>query len=979
MSADVSPLSVVSAIMEPMAIERTSTTRLFGRESELRQLLGAVGLVDDEQAAAVLLGGDAGIGKTRLLRELAVQAHDAGHRVVVGHCLDLGDSAMPYQPFAEAFASVADSERTELADRFPALTPLLPWPDAEGSAGVDRSELFASVVAGLDLLASTQPLLVVIEDAHWADASTRHLIRYVLAYLFTHPVHVVVSYRADDLHRRHPLRQAIAEWIRLPSVRRVELTPLDDSDVLALVRARGIGDLVGDGLSAVVQRAAGNAFYAEELLDAGLDDSRAALPETLADLLLIRIDRLDDDARQVVRAASCSGGRVSDRVLAKVVGLPSPAFDAAIRSAIDHKIMSQVDGDSYGFRHALLAEAVHDDLLPGERRRINHAYLDVLLADGSRGTAAEIAMHAEAAGHLERAFVAHVEAGEAAVRLSGYDEAAHHYEQALTLVDSAPDDTDVVGVVTSAADAWMTSGHALRAMALLEEYLDALPATAPVGDRVRLLIAAGAMAYLLERDAEADRMSDEALRMLGGDRTVLRARAEALRTSVLTDAGHHEDALELGEHALAMAEELGAPDVVAEITVTLARLLSRTGGGDLDKSRQRYEELIARSRGDGNVLSELRGLHNLAFVLLNAGELDDAEVTFRAAMQRAGATGRTWAPFGFDGRAFGSVICYIRGRWDEALSLQTVGADAPKLAAAILAACALTVHAGRGDIEALEAEQRIRAMWERDIALCVHSGAALIDLYGDGGDLAAARAAHRDVVDTLVSTWNGRHFPAHLRLSGLVVGQMASAAHRLVRAEQLELVEESERLETLAAAVVEANPTMGPEGHAWRLRLAAEVARLRWVVGVDSLVEAELERAWRDTMVAFREFGQPFEMARSASRLAAVLQASGQGDEARTLLGSARDIARDLGARPLLAEISTLTGPATRSDVDLTPREREVLQQVALGRSNGEIGARLFISTKTVSVHVSNILAKLGASGRTEAAAIARRKGLLDD
>ena len=260
-------MSAPSAMMETMATDRIPSTPLVGRARELDLLLGYAGVTDPESRDVVLLGGDAGIGKTRLLRELGIRARQAGHRVLAGHCLDLGDSALPYQPFAEAFSSLTDGERDHVAERFPALGPLLPWATPAPGPGVERAELFASVVAGLDSLAVDQPVLLVIEDAHWADASTRHLIRYVLAQGFHGPVHVVISYRADDLHRKHPLRQAISEWVRLAGVRRIELEPLDDSDVADLVRVRSTGELPPDELHAVVQRAAGNAFFVEELLD----------------------------------------------------------------------------------------------------------------------------------------------------------------------------------------------------------------------------------------------------------------------------------------------------------------------------------------------------------------------------------------------------------------------------------------------------------------------------------------------------------------------------------------------------------------------------------------------------------------------------------------------------------------------------------------------------------------------------------------
>uniref|UniRef100_UPI002FCB7693 helix-turn-helix transcriptional regulator n=1 Tax=Aeromicrobium sp. TaxID=1871063 RepID=UPI002FCB7693 len=553
-----------------------------------------------------------------------------------------------------------------------------------------------------------------------------------------------------------------------------------------------------------------------------------------------------------------------------------------------------------------------------------------------------------------------------------------HYENALEIVDAAPEGTDVVGLVVAAADAVLTAGHLYRSLALLRDHLGQLRADAPTEDRVRLLLAIGNTAFYAGLDPEAQATSVEALTLVGDERTVLRAEAEALGSRIASDLRNDDEAMERGEFAAALAEELGAAHVIADVTTTLTRLVARTGGANLDKARQRYNDLVATSRADGNIVGELRGLHNLAFVLYNAGELDDAEQAFRAAMSRAVKTGRPWAPYGFDGRVFAAIICYVRGRWDDAVELWKAGPDAPMLAEAILAGGALQVAAGRGEVSAISNEQRLREYWEKDVAMTVHSAAALIDLHGDSGDFTSALKVHDDVVETLDREWDGRLFPARLRLTGLIVGQFASAVPRLAKSEHAALVRRTGELEKDVAETIASYPPFGPEGLAWQARVAAEGARLRWLTGIDAPLEADLLKLWREAVEGFVAVGQPFEQARSAVRLAAVLRASGQDEEARAVRASAREIATRLGAKPLLTEIDESGGRASRSDDELTPREREVLAHVSAGRSNGEIAALLFISTKTVSVHVSNILAKLNASGRTEAAAIARRRGLLD-
>lgn len=966
-------------MMDAMGNHRAPSTRLVGRDHELDQLLGLAGVTAPEARDVVLLGGDAGIGKTRLLRELGAAALTAGHRVMAGHCLDLGDSALPYQPFAEAFSSLSDDERDVLAERFPALGPLLPWPSAAPGPGVERAELFASVVAALDSLAADRPVLLVIEDAHWADASTRHLIRYVLAQGFSGAVHVVVSYRADDLHRRHPLREALVEWVRLPRVRRVELEPLGDADVVDLARVRGGHELPVEALRAVVQRAGGNAFFVEELLDAGLADHRSALPETLSDLLLVRLDRLDEPARRLVRAASVTDGREGFAALAAAAGLSDDELDAALVTAVDHKVLKRSGSDDYVFRHALLGEALRDDLLPGERRRIHAAFLDAL---DDAAPPATVARHALAAGQREVAFTATVRAAEAAGRVAGYDEAAQHYERAIELVDAAPPGTDQIDLVIDAADALVTSGQLMRALGLLRDHLAGLATDVHPDCHGRLLVAIGNTCYFANLDAEAEQASVRAVEVVPDEPTVLRGEVAALRARVLANRRRDREASQWGERALQIGETVEAESVIFDAKATVTRLTARSGD-DPEQTMAAFRELVDASRASGHVLGELRGLNQMAFVHFNAGELDAAAAAFDEGMRRAAQTGWSWGPYGFDGRFFGALIAYMRGRWPEALQLCDVDGAPPEFEA-YLTAVSLLVPAGRGDTAQIERTLPQRALWRHDQASAIHGTSALIELSGAAGDLAAARRHHDDLVELHVRSWDDTDFPARIRLAALLIGQYASAAHGLDRAAQHDLVRQLPELVDGVERAVAATQPLGPEGQAWHRRALAESARLTWLSADGAADAGELARLWRDARGGFVGLDDPYESARCSARLAAVLLASGDEAEGAALVAEARTVAAALGARPLLAELDRLSprAPGTRAaraDVDLTPREREVLQQVSAGLSNGEIGARLFISTKTVSVHVSNILAKLGAAGRTEAAAIARRRGLLDD
>jgi DNA-binding CsgD family transcriptional regulator len=297
----------------------------------------------------------------------------------------------------------------------------------------------------------------------------------------------------------------------------------------------------------------------------------------------------------------------------------------------------------------------------------------------------------------------------------------------------------------------------------------------------------------------------------------------------------------------------------------------------------------------------------------------------------------------------------------------------------------LAVAAGRGESTALDELAQLRSAWEREGFIAVTCGSAAIDLAGDAGDCARAIAVHDEVVELVSRLWINPVFQARIRLSGLLLGQLASAARHAGSAERAALLTRGDELRGAALESADRAARRGPETQAWLARVQAEHHRLAWLCrseGGESVDAQDLVDAWTATVEAFDRFGHVFETARSRARLAWALRTLGETARADEEAARAVPVARALAARPLLVELRA--GPSQRASLSdersesLTAREQEVLALVAQGRSNRQIAEQLFISAKTVSVHVSNILAKLDATGRTEAVAVARRRGLLD-
>jgi len=976
----------------------TTLRPLLGRDSELAALSSAL---DDAMAGhpqAILLAGDAGVGKTRLLTEVMGLAQERGMTRLIGHCIDFGDVGLPYLPFTEAFGRLATDRPDvveDLQNEFAPIARLLPQrrllaashPSEESR--VDWSVLYAAVIGALSRLGELSPVVLVVEDAHWADQSTRELLGFLLTRLDTERVALMVSYRSDDLHRRHPLRGSLAEWSRLPRARRLQLPPLDDASVRALIKSLSRDDLADSDVQCIVDRAEGNAFFAEELVSANDDGAAmngfASVPARLSDLLIVRLDRVSDAARQVIRFAAVAGRRIPHQMLEAVADLPHTALDAAVREAVDANILQRRADDYYGFRHALLGDAVYDDLLPGERVRMHAAFASALAKESVSGTAAELARHARESHDLDTAFAASIRAGDEAFEVAAPQEAMRHYETALELVDrvSPAVAVDRCELMLNTAAAAFDAGHQLRSLAFAKQALSSLADTSKGTDRARVLLAIGNYAATVEAEAEGLAASTEALKLVPAEPpSQLRAEVVSLHARTCSQLSRDDEALRWAREAVATWDAIGKPELSTDARTTLAVLEKRVG--DPDEAARQFEQIAAQARGSGQIGDELRSLFQLGMLSFSRGQLDEAVRNYTRGWQRARQTGRTWAFYGSDARVHLAVVQYVRGEWDEALALtDTSNEHAPPFSGAQLVCAGLAVRAGRGDETVINELPAMRPRFKQDGMLAVLCLPQVVEVYTQRGQTSRALAAAEELIVTLTDLWQQPWFQARIRLSALCLAALAKTVASGSESERAAAVQQGAQFAADGRRALEegamAKGRPGPESLAWRARVEAEWARLRWLADSDPVPAAEHIQLWRDSVEAFA--GQPYERARSQARLAAVLKAVGRVAEASDLSAEATAVAQRLKAAPLLAELAELglarppASPAAGagSPNPLTAREVEVLSYLVQGKTNRQIARQLYISEKTVSVHVSNLLAKMGVRSRAEAAARARR------
>ncbi|MGI8413853.1 MAG: ATP-binding protein, partial [Solirubrobacteraceae bacterium] len=659
---------------------RLTSSHFVGRVGELAELELGLAEASSRRPVVVLLGGESGVGKTRLIGELEHRLRDGDALVLRGEGMEQGEGELPYAPLLSALRplvrerhpilqSLSPGSRTQLAALLPGLADgRLPAAIHDASA---QLRLFEALLELLDLLSDVQPLVLILEDMHWADRSTRTFVAFLARSLRQERVMLVLSYRADELHRRHALRPLLSELERLERARRVELAPFDRGELV-----EALTDILGDAPSdelveRLFSRSEGNPLYTEELLAAGLD-GRGAAPQSLRDAFMLRIERLSEAAKRATRAIA-AGGRLDEPTIAQVSGIEHEALHAALREAVDEQVLvAGVDGRLY-FRHGLLREALYDDLLPGERGELHlalaRAFEQGPSAEHGREVerAAAIARHYSAGGDQPAALRASVHAACAARDVHAYGEAADLAERALELWPRVPDgdrtlELDQVGVLTLAAMGHGIAGDRSRAEVLLQTALRELDPDADPRRYATVLALLARMQWSLNRGLEGIETARRALAMLPPD-DASRERAALLawlaRTRVLR--GHFRHAVTDGEEALRVAVAAQDSHVEGQVLNTLG--MAQIALGQVTEGVKCLRRAVAIARHNDDLDGLATAYANLAAMLNLAGRSADALRTATeglAATPRRLSRSRDWMMLTVSEHAFEV------GDWDRA-------------------------------------------------------------------------------------------------------------------------------------------------------------------------------------------------------------------------------------------------------------------------------------------------------------------------
>ena len=1004
---------------------RVSSPVLVGREEELRTLIAAWDAAAAGRPLTVLVGGEAGIGKSRLVAELTRHARKSGGVVLEGASISFGnDEGLPLAPIADALRALArllppDALREVVGSAGPAVGRLVPelgatieLSDAATRPDWVQARMLEAVLGVLGRLGDRQPVLLVVEDLHWADRSTRDVLAFIARTARAERLLLVATYRTDEIHRRHPIRPWLAEMERTPRVSRLALERLTARALADLVEAIRAVPPDQALLKAIGDRSEGIPFYVEELLAAGAVQPQDQLPSDLREVLLSRIAALPDEVAALLGVAAVAGRSVEHDLLHEVAALGEEPLEAAIREAIAAGIVvARTEGQTalYAFRHALLQEAVYDDLLPTERRRHHASYAAALrerpVADGAAGAGhlAALAHHASASHDLVGALAAWIAAGRASARAYAFATAARDLERGLDLwdavpADDRPTDVDQIQVLYELAVARWNAGEMGGAVDAGRRAVELSELGADPTRTAFLLERLGRIAWGAGEFDDALRYHADSVALLNGQApSPILARALSGYAAVLMLRGLYRQSIEVCREAIMVARAVGAEleelNAMNSLSVCLSQL------GDCAQAVDMMGEVFERTPALNDTFEMGRAYGNYATVLQVCGRLEESAEVSGTGSDWARRNG-VWQTFGIFHLANRATALIDLGRWAEARDLLARAAeDEPEGVAGInhaVSAGPLAVRMGDLDLARSllrPAAERARTASDSQFTAPLSAGIAELELAEGRLDEAwttatdgLARVAQTDDVGLLTFL---NAVAARVAADRALA---AAAAHR--GPERLAAITDARHLAdeaaTSIASIDPASPAAAePRGY---LALArAEATRAAGEPGVDGWVEAADHWAG---------LGRPWNVAYSRYRQGEALLATGARSEATAVLAEARATADALGAAPLRDEIDGLArrarlileppthvsaaptesvGEAPAPDpFGLTSREREVLALVAGGQTNKRIADTLFISESTAGVHVSNILGKLGVASRTEAAAVAVRLGLAD-
>lgn len=963
-----------------MPIDRRGTRRpVVGRDDELQEFALALDAAARGLPSVLLVAGDPGIGKSTLVAEAAARS---GSPAFLGRCVHVGGDAIPLAPLVDLVRQILRRAEDEPAtdDATPpsrsalsALAELVS--DLQTRASTSRPvDVFELARAAAAELGASEPVLFGFEDLHWGDAASWDVFEYLARNLIDEHVVLVATYRPDEVARDPSLRRRVAELVRIPGVKRITLTGLDRTAIAHHARAvLGIPpprSLVDE----LVRRSAGNPFFVEELVAAHVAGER--IPSLLSELLEADIAELDASTRLVVGAIAAVGRDTDPAMLTEIVGLDERAIDDAVRAAVDARlVVVDADTDAYRVRHPLIGEVAYAALLPSERRRLHAAIAEALrstprYALTATDAAGELAFHLDRAGDEAGAFAASLAAADAAEAIAPAACRAH-LERALEL--------------------WERHGPPERAEERIHRTWQLAELASAAGEN-RRAVELGRQAMALGTPRGRAWPQERIARYLWADGQIAES-AEAYALAAQLVESEPEANAAPAYAGLAQADLMfGRVDSADRWA---RRALASPGGDDaavrsmalrvvglVDVMQGRLAEGIEHCRAsvDAAVAPHQRALAvaYLGIALQDAGCTEDSVRTALDGAADAQVAGfeTSFAAFLFGLAANGLVRL---GRWHEADAVlaSVAGIEPMPIAALQLLSSTATLAMRRGDID------DARAIVERLIGIptdpmnraVVASTSAQLHLAAREWDRAAAVASDALAPSDGESRW------AAVFTAYATVAEVERALDAIARREPMDVADVERSVRDRLAWARALPGSVGPVAEAHLAFADATVTRL---------TKADPD-AWAHAAEAAARLGDPWLEATARMHEAEAAAVDGAAARAADALRAAYEHATALGARPLVAQIEALSRRARLSveavapaeldergvaQLGLTPREAEVLALVAAGRTNREIGAELYVSEKTASVHVSNILRKLGVSSRVEAAAVAQRLGV---